>query len=322
MTTRILSVNYETHDHTAALIEDDRILAIVSEERLSRKKTEDRAPLLAMQECLRIAGLKPEDLDFVVHSVFPKPRLKYYAWEGFAKITFTKGQSLWKSSIGGAFFEIIYSTGIPTFLVYNLWPNIKLKKVLKGFKGETRYVNHHLSHAASAFYTSGMRKCLAVVIEGSGGDFTASAWHCSENGMKPVATVPWPHSIGQFYRLVTRILGFNVRRHAGKITGLAAYGNPDAAYHLVCDLVKCEGLDITLSPLVYTLQSEYIANKKLPEYFQNYSMEDISSAFQRRLEEVATQFVKNALEATGEENLVLAGGVTANVKMNQKIYKV
>ncbi len=320
MTIRIISINYETHDHTAALVEDERILTVVSEERLTRKKMEDAPPVSAIYECLHIAGYKPEDIDYVVHSVFPSPRLKYYAWEGFAKILLTRGQTLWKSrSIPRLLFDLVYSTGIPTYLIYNLWPNLCIHQALKGFRGKIHYVNHHLSHAAAAFYTSGMTEALAVVIEGSGGDYTTSAWIAGADGLKPVAVVQWPHSLGQFYRLITRILGFNVRRHAGKITGLAALGDSTAALDLVRELVRCDGLDIVCSPLVYTLQSEYLAEKKIPTYFKNHRREDLAASFQRRLEEVALEFVTNAMKASRQQNLVLAGGVTANVRMNQKL---
>src|SRR5262249_1059951 len=112
---------------------------------------------------------------------------------------------------------------------------------------------------------------------------------------------------------------FNPRRHAGKITGLAAFGDENREYDKVRTLMWTEGMELRVSPLIFSLHTEYVRTRKLPGYFGSPKREDLAAAFQRVLEETVTLAIRRAVERTGQKKIVLAGGVCANVKMNQRI---
>jgi len=324
MSNIILACNFETHDHSVAILKDGEILFAAAEERYSRKKSDGGPPpLMAIREGLKSLNLKPSDIDYLIFPEYPDPKLKYYALDVFSKIKLTSWKWPFKiKNIKRIIFELLLSTGIPRYIIYYLKPKYEIQKVLKGFKGETKVYNHHLSHAYSAYYTSGMKTCLSIIIEGSGGDYTTSCYKVNEGVFEPVFNIEWPHSLGQFYRLVTRILGFNVGRHAGKITGLAAFGDAQKCYSLVKPLVTYKNFNFELDELVYSLQAEYLSSKTLPTYFKGHTPEDISAAFQRVLEETVVQMVEEAISLTKVNKVALSGGVVANVKMNQKIMEI
>jgi carbamoyltransferase len=118
------------------------------------------------------------------------------------------------------------------------------------------------------------------------------------------------------------MLGFHYLRHAGKITGLAAYGNPKVLYDKVAKLLWADGLVVKTSPLIYILRQEYLLKNKLPKYFGNHSREDIAAAFQKRLEDVTSEVIRKALKLTAKNKIVLSGGVAGNVIMNQRIHDI
>ncbi|MFZ5801149.1 MAG: carbamoyltransferase C-terminal domain-containing protein, partial [Candidatus Omnitrophota bacterium] len=196
----------------------------------------------------------------------------------------------------------------------------KMKEELRGFKGKFRFVSHHLSYLSSAYYLSGWRECLVGVIGGTGSP-QAMAFYKAKNGkFELLAESLMPHSAGNFYALITIILGFDPYRHPGKITGLAAYGNPDIAYAKVKALLGVDGLALRLNyPLYRRCLDDYRAHKRIPPYFSGCQPQDLAAAFQKRLEECILEILSQVVKATGLRNIALAGGVTANVRLNQKI---
>ena len=139
--------------------------------------------------------------------------------------------------------NLLLCTGVPQFFYFYLFRRLKIGRALKGFRGRVKYVSHHDCHAASACFLSGFDEALSVVIEGYDWESSVVIEEFRNGKLKPIAKTPWPHSPGSFYHLVTTILGFNYRRHAGKITGLAAFGNPAIFYDKVSELMWSEGLN-------------------------------------------------------------------------------
>lgn len=322
---KILGVHVQSHDTSVALIEDGKILYAAANERLSRKKMDTNPPLQAIRDCFFYTDTKPRDIDKVVFvgDRFPKSyisRFKELSWPFF----YTKGKYLlWWRKAHLILWQLFLATGIPSFLYREVLSRIRIKGQLKGFGGEYLYVHHHFAHMYSAYYTSGWKNCIVACIEGSGFSETMSVYQVKDGKWVKIAENYLPHSAGKFYELVTVLLGFNVLRHPGKITGLAAYGDPNVVYPSVKNLMWVEGLHLKLNYKKYLQwRINYQVDGVLPKEFRKKKREDIAAAFQRRLEECITEIIGKIVKQTGEGRLAVAGGVMANVRLNQKLHEL
>ena len=247
---KILGINFEQHDSGAAIVVDGKIVAAVNEERFFRKKIDNSAPVCSINFCLKKANLLHKDIDLVVLSGF-RPLKKFLRFGGYYRgIAYFAGiKSLFFAmfSKNGEFhflkgpkallFNILAMTGVPTFLFLYLYRIHTINKVLKGYRKKILWVDHHTGHFASAYYTSGFKDCLSVVIEGMDWENTMVIEEIKEGKVRRICATKWPHSAGYFYELATMILGFNPYLDAGKITGLAAYGNHKNAWDKVSSLM-------------------------------------------------------------------------------------
>lgn len=330
-----MGVNFETHDSSVALIKDDEILFAAAEERFSRIKMDDSAPILAIQECLKQTGLKPDDINIVAISGFPPMRNWWvYAKSFIVRKTFCKGkdfkifvrrikgEKLVFKRGGALIVNSLFCTGVPQFLFLYLTKRIRVGHLLKGFKGKFVYTPHHYGHAASACFTSGFSDALSIVIEGYDWENSIVIDEFENGDFKQLTKTSWPHSPGMFYELATTILGFDYLKHAGKITGLAAFGDPNVVYDKVAALIWSNGVTLEVNPLIYGFIQDYYLSNQIPGYFANCLKEDIAAAFQKRLEDVLIDLLKNALKITNKRKIVLSGGVAANVLLNQKIHEI
>lgn len=327
----ILGINLTTHDSSVALIKDGVILADIAEERLSRIKMDGNPPTLSINKVLEITGIKESDIDILAFSDMQPgiKRLFYFFWQQAQRVFYTKGAYLRSFLIPNKFSiqRLKNQTGI-----LGIKKAIETRKATaaiiqnfkdKGFLGKIEFVDHDLAHASGAYYTSGFTNGLVSVIEGSSFTNACSFWIGNNNSLKKVFETPLPHSPGRYYEIVTLILGFHPKKHGGKITGLAALGNPKKCYDRVKRLFYFTNGEIKVSPELYSLHDEYFANgNRLPKIFQGESREDIAAAFQKRLEDVICEQIKYLQETYREANLLLSGGVCANVKMNYELSKI
>ena len=183
-----------------------------------------------------------------------------------------------------------------------------------GLEGKLRRYSHHLSHAANSYLCSGMDRALIVTIDGYGSGLAGSIG-IGENGViRSLAELPFPNSMGEFYEAVTSSLGFRPDRHAGKIVGLAAYGDKSVLSDVL--LRRIQHVDGTFR--MYQNLNIYFS-RHLAAHFP---MIDVAAAYQYVLEEVVCHWVREWLKKTGCDSVVLSGGVAANVKMNQRIFEV
>lgn len=328
---RVLGLHIETHDTGVALIEDGKIIAAVNEERLSRVKMDGSIPWRSIEEVFRISGLTPKDIDVMAFSGL-KPgsrKLFYFFWQQAQRAVYTKGAYL-KSFLNPKTFDFdrfLKQTGLAAAIEY-FRVSRGLKNILrnfkeKGFKGKVEFAEHDLAHAAGAYYTSGFDNGLIAIIEGSSFTNTASFWRAKNGDLEKIYEIPLPHSIGRYYEMVTTILGFHAKKHGGKITGLAAFGDPKKCYDKVAKLLRVDGFEVTVSPKTFSLYDEYYARgKKLPRYFEGLGREDIAAAFQKRMEDVVLELLKNLMKKHPAENIMLSGGVCANVKLNMEIMRL
>jgi len=180
-----------------------------------------------------------------------------------------------------------------------------------GLGDRLRRVEHHVSHAANALYTSGFDQALIVSLDGYGSGLAGSVSVGRDGHIERIHSLKYPHSLGTFYESVTSGLGFKPSRHEGKIVGLAAYGDPSILEDVLLARFDQQEGDFRI------LESNNVYFSRL--LATEFSKIDVAAAYQRVLEKVACNYVGYYLRKTGLRNLVLSGGVVANVKLNQRL---
>ncbi|MEM7543700.1 MAG: carbamoyltransferase C-terminal domain-containing protein, partial [Pseudomonadota bacterium] len=183
-----------------------------------------------------------------------------------------------------------------------------------GLQDKLRRYEHHASHAANSYFASGFDRALIVTLDGYGSGL-CGAINIGEGGkIQRLHGFPFPYSLGQFYENVTSALGFRPDRHAGKIVGLAAYGDP-----LVLDDVLRACMRFEDGEFRVAGNFNYFVGRALAAEFP---MIDVAAAYQTLLEVAACEVISYWVKKTGCDAVVLSGGVTANVKMNQRIHEI
>lgn len=301
------------HDASAAVIDyNGRILAAIGEERLSRKKNHFGVPIESVRECLKICNIRNNEIDKVALAVsrIPTRYIKGYEHlEGYAV----------------------------TAQLMNQYKDINAIINFENFQNDfglttqdLRWVDHHLGHAASAYYTSGFDDCMIITVDGTDGIYCASA-NVAKNGIiNRMARSLDISSPGYFYSFITELLGFKRNRHEGKITGLAAYAEPENAFHLFKNCIKTSdnklGFELGFNPSQTLNVKWQNSNLQLPldtiKNIDSYSREEIASSAQFFIENILCDHIAGMAGLTGMRKVALAGGVFANVKANQKILEL
>jgi carbamoyltransferase len=306
------------HESAVGVVIDGRVVAASSEERFSRVKNDGGFPHRSLEFVLRQAGVTPADVDHVAYAALPFFQERLRDVVGFGKnIAYEavrSGELL--NKLGHAFN---YSRGL---VLHKEWPSLgktqrMIRRELARYELDRKmvFVDHHRAHVASAYYSSGFDRCLAVSLDGYGSG-QAGSFYLGENGrLRPLSMIPYPHSLGTFYRRVTQALGFKPNRHEGKIVGLAAFGDPAKLYDQIRARFDLEHPDY----FRFRGAQDPFYEKKLVD---RYDAADIAAAYQRVLEDVATEYVGRWVRRTGVNAVACAGGVFANVKMNQRMMEI
>lgn len=317
------------HESGVALIDmDGNILFAANEERFSRVKLDGDFPEKAIAEMFKYTGVKPEEIKFVA-----VPTLKESArpWRFLEFFWQERKNWLFKPSAYKTVLKMV-KAGKKENIVEIERNNFKMKYFWPEFlknnfpDAEIIKVDHHLAHASGAYFTSPWQDALILTFDGAGNFLTSIVAEGRDGSIKIIDKTLIPHSLGTFWGSITRVCGFKSgTRHGGKVTGLAARGNPDLLIDKMRQAIWCEGMKIKF-------KSELFFNKNIfipdwgsydPELMKSFigeaTREDIAAAAQKRLEEVATEIVRNARKIVNADKLVVSGGVFANVLMNQKI---
>jgi len=313
-----LGISCYYHDSAAALLKDGHVIAAVEEERFSRKKFDDDFPKKAIEWCLSDAKITPSQ----IHSVafYDKPVLKFERLLDNYIAVAPRGLY--------SFLDVI-----PKWLHKRLWVKNDIKKVLKGFKGEIIFPEHHMSHAAYAFYTSPFEESAILTIDGVGEWSTTSIGFAKDNSIKIINDIRWPHSLGLFYSAFTYFLGFKVNEGEYKLMGLSSYGTPKY-YDLILDNlidVKDDGsIRLNMKYFAFTYD-KVMTNKKfadlfgiLPKTKDEKTLQihfDIGASAQKVLEDIILKMTNHIYKKTKMKNLCIAGGVALNGVSNYKILK-
>ena len=328
---KILGISAFYHDSAASLIVNGEIVAAAQEERFTRMKHTPDFPVESIKYCLDEGGLTIDELDAIVF--YDKPLLKferllqtYYAFAPKGLISFLKAIPLWiKEKL---FLKKLIYDGLSETGDFN-------KKAVKLLFSE-----HHLSHAASAFYPSMFEESAILTIDGVGEWSTVSI--CSGNGneIKIIQEMEFPHSVGLLYTAFTYFIGFTVNSGEYKLMGLAPYGNKDSEEtKKFISLIKDEMIDIKEDGSVWLNQSFFnyatglkmiktskwesllgIKRRKAESEIEQVHC-NLAIAIQIITEEIVIKLAHEAKRVTGSKNLCLAGGVALNCVANGKLIK-
>jgi carbamoyltransferase len=298
------------HDSAAALIIDGEFAAGVAEERLSRDKHTGVFPRLAIQSCLEQAGLTLAEIDEVAHGFDFGPYRALYQLD----------------PVSAQLYDEVLSPAAFSARVQQALPEL-----------QTRWIggiDHHLAHAASAYYTSGWNDCLVIVVDGMGEAHGATVYRAHAGQLEPVQRISAANSIGILYSIVTLHLGFEFNSDEYKVMGLAPYGDPTRFSDFFADAVRLRpdgGWDIPLLKLGrdrdqrenHTTARERLAAELLPARAPEAEIldvhRDIAAALQRRLDQAMVHLCAHHASRLGVSRLALAGGVALNTTANARL---
>ena len=321
---RILGISAFYHDSAAALIEDGFILAAAQEERFTRKKHDASFPVNAIAYCLDAVGGNLGRVDHVCF--FEKPFLK------FERLIETY---LARAPRGYASFRM----AIPVWIKEKLFQKANLARDLKRFSADGAieekllFAEHHLSHAASAFFPSPFEEAVVLTVDGVGEWTTASVSIGRGNTLEMVREIHWPHSLGLLYSAFTYYTGFKVNSGEYKLMGLAPYGEPRYADAIMKELidVKPDGsfwLDQRYFNYATGLTMTNAAFDRLfggparrPGEPITQKEMDLAASVQKVTEEVLLRITRELAGTYKVPNLCLAGGVALNCVANGKILR-
>jgi len=320
---RILGISAFYHDSAAALIEDGRIIAAAQEERFTRRKHDAAFPHNAIAYCLAEAGVDADALDHVVF--YDKPFLKF---ERLLETYIALAPRGFRS----------FKMSIPLWLREKLFQKNLLHKELEKFspdfdKSRLLFCEHHLSHAASAFYPSPFEDAAVLTMDGVGEWATTSAAMGSGNRLEITREIYFPHSLGLLYSAATYYTGFKVNSGEYKVMGLAPYGEPKYARLILDNLIdlKPDGsfrLDMSYFDYCtgFTMTNDRFAELfgqpvRSPDQLLTPFHMDVAASIQAVLDEAVLRLTRSLARQSGSRNLCLAGGVALNCVANGKVLR-
>lgn len=321
----ILGISAYYHDSAACLVSDGQLVAAAQEERFTRKKHDPGFPACAARYCLRAAGLCPADVDYVVF--YDKPFSKF---ERIFETYLAFAPKGFKS----------FATSMPVWLKDKLFQRTLISEALNEHLGNDvdwssrlRFSEHHLSHAASAFFPSPFHEAAVLTMDGVGEWTTTSLAIGKGKELSVYKEIHFPHSLGLLYSAFTYYIGFKVNSGEYKVMGLAPYGEPkyvqlikehlidikeDGSFHLDMSFFDyCTGLTMTNS----RFETLFGGPARRPETGLTQREMDLAASIQAITEEVVLRLAKEIRTTTGQRNLCLAGGVALNCVANGKLLR-
>jgi carbamoyltransferase len=320
---RVIGISAFYHDSAAALVDDGRIIAAAQEERFTRKKHDASFPKNAIAYCLKEAGARLDELDHVVF--YDKPFLKF---ERLLETYIALAPRGFRS----------FRMAIPIWLKEKLFQKNLLKRELKRFAegfdiSRLLFCEHHLSHAASAFYPSPYEEAVVLTMDGVGEWATTSAAMGSGNNLEVFQEIHFPHSLGLLYSAFTYYTGFKVNSGEYKVMGLAPYGEPKFKKLILDNLIdlKADGsFRLDLSYFDYctglTMTNERFSALfgepvRAPDELLSEFHMDVAASIQAVLDEAVLRLTRSLAKKIGGKNLCLAGGVALNCVTNGKVLR-
>ena len=320
----VLGISAFYHDSAAALVSDGHIVAAAQEERFTRKKHDARFPKNAVEYCIEEAGIRLGEVDYVVF--YDKPFLKFerlletylaFAPRGFGS----------------------FRMALPLWLKEKLFQKRLLRQEFEhydpGYDWDKKllFVEHHQSHAASAFFPSPFEEAAVLTMDGVGEWATTSIGMGRGNTLEMTKEIHFPHSLGLLYSAFTYYTGFKVNSGEYKVMGLAPYGEPRYAQTILDNLIDvkadgsfrldqsyfdyCTGLRMTNE----RFDALFGGPPRQPDELLTQHHMDLAASIQAVTEEVVLKLTRGIADDTGAKNLCLAGGVALNCVANGKIVR-
>jgi carbamoyltransferase len=337
----ILGVSCYFHDSAAALFQDGVPVAAAEEERFTRKKHDYDFPQQAIDFCLKTAGIRGDEIDYAVF--FEKPFIK------FERLLLTTMQAFPRS-------HRVFREAMISWLGDKLWVKTLLRDRLGLPDSHILFSDHHLSHAASAFFCSPFKEAAILTIDGVGEWTTASFGVGRGTEIKLLKEIRFPHSLGLLYSAFTAFLGFEVNEGEYKVMGMAPFGTPryiDKVYKLI-RLFHDGSFELDMDYFSFHYSPEKTFNKKFealfghprdprdhfftstsghPSYFgekpanfdelakRNQYYADVAASIQKVTEDVILHMARHVHQETGLKKLCMAGGVAFNSVANGRILR-
>ncbi len=338
----ILGISCFYHDSAAAILRDGQLVAAAMEERFSRLKNDNGFPTRAIDFCLRKAGITGGDLDYVVF--YEKPLVKFERILMSALGTFPRSRDVWREAM-------------LAWLPEKLWIKSIIQNRLKINPKQILFCDHHMSHAASAFFCSPYDEAAILTVDAVGewttttmGRATADWTGSDKNQITLFAEQRYPHSLGLLYSAFTAFLGFKVNEGEYKVMGMAPYGTPrylDKVYKLF-DLHADGSFALNLDYFSFQYSATETFNRRFLDLFgerrapsddfftlktnperaderqaleRNQYYADVAASIQAVTEEALLRMARTLHERTGLKKLCMAGGVALNSVANYKILR-
>lgn len=290
---------FTSHDAAAVLVRDGEIAAAIEEERLSRLKHSNAFPVEAIRFCLDQAGATLHDVDRIALNLSQQILDLQYA---LAALNTPAGRITSAREVIGSLFEQAFGVDVSAKL---------------------RFCQHHLAHAASAYYASRFDRALVVTLDGDGEGLCGMVLAAENGRLRPLMEYPEEKSLGNWYTALIKVLGYT-RFDEYKVMGLAPLGNPQTYARMFKSFYRLlPGGDYEIEPMtkhLYLLQREGLVEgmrRKGEPFTQMHK--DFAAALQEALEDIALHIVRHFQRQTGMDKLCLAGGVVHNCSMNGKI---
>ncbi len=338
----ILGISCYYHDAAAALLSDGVLVAAAQEERFSRIKHDSGFPNRSIDYCLASAGIQPRDLECVVF--YEKPLRKFERILTSTLATFPRSWAVFRESMLAWFNK-------------KLWIKGQLMEALDLPASKVLFIDHHLSHAASAFFCSPFEKAALLTMDGVGEWTTAAIGSASAdwgnggtNSIRLTEQMSFPHSLGLLYSAFTAYLGFEVNEGEYKVMGMAPYGEPrfvDKVLKTV-DVADDGSLRLNMDYFAYHVSTRSSFTSRFADLFgeprvpdapfvthrtdphadisdaihnQNQHYADVAASIQAVTEDVVLKAARHAYQTTGCDRLCLAGGVALNSVANGRLVR-
>jgi len=329
----VLGINI-SHDSSISLIKNGQHIFSIAEERLNRVKVYTGFPFKSVRYIIKKNIVKSEEItDIAISSSYFSKR-----W------AFTYAFELTEDRL---YYDVLNEKKPKNFYINDSdYLSIKDGKTCKEYvenrlykifsdlniNAKIHFVDHHFCHANSAYYASGFENTIAITMDGVGDRLSSSVNICKNGVVKRISCTSGKQSVGLLYSAVTKICGYKVARHEGKITGLAAHGNYSLTEKCFDSLLKIShGKILHNDKLLNKLKRIYISliskkkldrSESLLRICGDLSNEDLAASIQHLLEKKITENISYWINKTGIKNVVLGGGVFANVKINQYISEI
>ena len=317
----VLGLSFFYHDSAAALVQDGKLIAAAEEERFSRLKHDSGFPQLAIDFVLGQGGVTLDDVDYVVF--YEKPFVKFERMLLSAMATFPKSAAVFRESM-------------QRWVSDKLWIKSMMTKRMGIPSSKLLFADHHMSHAASSYFTSPFEESAILTVDGAGEWSTATYGMGRGNKIEIIKELRFPHSLGLLYSAFTAYCGFEINEGEYKLMGMHPYGEPkyvDKIYELI-EVGEDGSLWHDMRYFEYHFSRDQTLAKAFGEHFgkpprdpklQDKSLDpyycDMAASIQRVTEEILLKMITWLHEQTGAKNLCLAGGVALNSVANYKLLR-